>query len=107
MSHELLRQVPLDHPAFAGHFPGQPILPGVVLLEWVVDALAAAGVSQGEGETLVFQNAKFLSPVSPGETLLLRLEPGARQGWRFEVLGTNTGEAGRSVASGSLSLSHE
>lgn len=62
--------VPLDHPAFAGHFPGQPILPGVVLLDGALrearrqwPALSGWSVPQ----------AKFLQPVRPGDTLRLSL----------------------------------
>ncbi|RYY52317.1 MAG: CoA ligase, partial [Comamonadaceae bacterium] len=33
------REVPLDHPAFAGHFPGQPLLPGALLLSEVLEAM--------------------------------------------------------------------
>ena len=59
--------VPHDHPAFAGHFPGQPLLPGVVLLGWACNALGAAIGRPVPQCTAVA--AKFLQPVGPRETL--------------------------------------
>ena len=56
--------IPVDHPAFSGHFPGNPILPGVCILNYV----AAAFEKPNEG----FRSAKFLKPVRPGETLQIR-----------------------------------
>ena len=66
-----------DHPAYAGHFPGNPLLPGVVLLAEAMAALDASDWS--------VDNAKFLLPVEPGTPLTLtheRLESGAV---RFEI----------------------
>jgi 3-hydroxymyristoyl/3-hydroxydecanoyl-(acyl carrier protein) dehydratase len=58
-----------DHPAYAGHFPGRPVLPGVVLLD---AALTAIGDTTGQPlHARALASAKFLSPVTPGETLIL------------------------------------
>lgn len=58
-----------DHPAYAGHFPGRPVLPGVVLLD---AALSAIGDTTGQPlQARTLASAKFLSPVTPGETLVL------------------------------------
>ncbi len=59
-----------DHPAFAGHFPGVPIVPGVLLLDAVLHALAAPP-GQAVSEIAA---AKFLQPVSPGESLAVSCE---------------------------------
>ena len=81
--HVLQHRVPVDHPSFAGHFPGRPILPGVLLLAEVMEALRQLG------EDAAFQgceiaSAKFLSPVSPGDELTITLNASA-SGWRFDV----------------------
>lgn len=74
--------VPADHPAFAGHFPAHPILPGVALLGWAIHALGETlGAPLAECEVA---QAKFLHPVGPDSGLQLSLAdtPG---GWRFEI----------------------
>lgn len=85
--------VAADHPAYAGHFPGHPILPGVVLLDEALHALAA--VHGREAATGQIKSAKFLSPVSPGEALRLDYATSAEGVFRFKLL---AGE--RAVASG-------
>ena len=56
--------IPAGHPSLAGHFPGQPIVPGVLLLAETFALLRAA--YPGFAVTGLEQ-AKFLRPVSPGE----------------------------------------
>jgi len=61
--------VAIDHPAFAGHFPGAPIVPGVLLIDWALAAIAAAeNIELLPGELTV---VKFLQPVAPGADLLM------------------------------------
>lgn len=64
---ELALEFAADHPAFAGHFPGVPIVPGVLLLDAAVHAAQAQGALAVRGVA----SAKFLKPVGPGEKLLL------------------------------------
>jgi 3-hydroxymyristoyl/3-hydroxydecanoyl-(acyl carrier protein) dehydratase len=60
--------IPADHPALAGHFPGDPIVPGVVLLDHVVRAA---------GRGLVhFPAVKFHAPLRPGEEFEIHIEAG-------------------------------
>ncbi len=91
-----------DHPAFAGHFPGQPLLPGAVLLSEVLEALLRVPsliARLGDKPTLAV--AKFLAPVRPGNrlTIDLQAEPAGARGVRFEVRrGAQTVVSGRWVA---------
>jgi len=83
------------HPALAGHFPGAPVLPGVVLLDETVRALEQRQGTASARWTVAA--AKFLKPVLPGETLTLECEPLPNGSMRFAV-----SSAGRPVASGVL-----
>ena len=63
-----------EHPAFAGHFPGRPILPGVVLLSLVMETLAQAPALQARlGPQPHIDSVKFLSPVGPGSDVQVSL----------------------------------
>ena len=89
--------IPADHPALAGHFPGSPIVPGVVLLDEVLQAIAAA--CGHAPRRCALTAVKFRSIVRPGERL--RLHVG------FTTTGTAHFELesdGRAVASGTLAV---
>jgi 3-hydroxymyristoyl/3-hydroxydecanoyl-(acyl carrier protein) dehydratase len=81
-----------EHPALPGHFPGNPLVPGVVVLERVTAALKAwRGAAVGK------LDAKFVQPLRPGEEATIALDgDGARV--RFEV----TRADGRVLARGTL-----
>ncbi|HET9818565.1 MAG TPA: hydroxymyristoyl-ACP dehydratase [Rhodanobacteraceae bacterium] len=85
-------RVEVAHPALAGHFPGRPVVPGVVLLERVASAYAT-----WRGARVGKLDAKFMQPLLPGEDAVIELrEDGARV--RFQV----TGADGAALARGSL-----
>jgi len=79
--------VPADHPCLPGHFPGRPLVPGVVVLERVLQALRA---QYGEPAGLRLPQVKFLQPLLPGDSARIELEAlepsaaGASR-WRFRV----------------------
>ena len=87
--------VPANHPAYTGHFPGQPVLPGVVLLDMTVQLLEAAGRGKAGGWEI--NSAKFQSAVRPGEQLTLQHETLPNGSIRFAIRA-----ADRAVASGTL-----
>jgi 3-hydroxyacyl-[acyl-carrier-protein] dehydratase len=90
--------VAADHPAFAGHFPGTPILPGVVLLDEALQAIAGA---IGDSPGMCQMNAvKFLSPVRPGQPLTVAFERLDNGAIRFDISSDE-----RRVATGSLRFS--
>ena len=58
-------RAPLSHPCYDGHFPGRPILPGVLLVELVVECI-------GRGPPRAIPALKFQRALAPGETFTLR-----------------------------------
>lgn len=61
---------PPDEPSAAGHFPGNPIIPGAVLLRDILAALPPEMVGV-ENRALTINAAKFHQPVRPGDAVLL------------------------------------
>jgi 3-hydroxyacyl-[acyl-carrier-protein] dehydratase len=91
--------IPLQHPAFSGHFPGAPLLPGVVLLDEMLRVLAQGSVvSVTDGWTL--SSAKFLHPVRPGETLTIEHQALDNGSVRFSIRSADADNT--LVASGTL-----
>lgn len=73
-----------DHPAFAGHFPGQPLLPGVVLLGEVLEVLLRESPPAVGAQARV-SAVKFLAPVRPGAAIEVRWSVPGEERLRFEV----------------------
>jgi 3-hydroxymyristoyl/3-hydroxydecanoyl-(acyl carrier protein) dehydratase len=75
-----------SHPSLPGHFPGAPVVPGVLVLERVVAAIEAA---HGPLGALRLSQVKFLQPLLPGEQADVELtdlvSEGAAPRWRFRV----------------------
>lgn len=68
-----------EHPALPGHFPGRPIVPGVLLLDAVLQALRETGA----GWPLRLLRAKFLAPVLPGTEVEIALSARVEGPGRF------------------------
>ena len=73
------KNVTFNEPYFAGHFPGNPVMPGVLIIEALAQTGAVAILSQPEwrGKTAYFagiNQAKFKQKVLPGDTLILETE---------------------------------
>ena len=87
--------IPHDHPSLPGHFPGWPVVPGVMLLDAVEAMLADHGYRLRE-----CMQVKFIAPVAPVSPLTLRLEISDGQHVRFLIR-----SAGQTAVTGVLRCS--
>lgn len=75
-----IKNVTATEPHFAGHFPGYPIMPGVLMVEAIAQAggaLLLTEVPDRHGKLMVFtgiERAKFRKPVTPGDQLRIEVE---------------------------------
>lgn len=88
--------IPPDHPALPGHFPGHPVVPGVLILGHVLAALAQR---VGPVRVTGIPQAKFLAPLAPGEPCAIAFPALAPGEARFECA-----SGGRVIARGTLRL---
>lgn len=91
-----LKNVTFNEPFFQGHFPGRPVMPGVLIIEALAQAtgilaFATAGDGPGEGRLYYFvgiDKARFRKPVEPGDQLRLEvtLLRRIKTVWRFSAV---------------------
>ena len=95
MNQVTLLSIPPDHPAFAGHFVGMPILPGVILIDIVTQIMAEA--NQIDLAHYQINSIKFLSPVRPGDALKIDYGLSSKGLLNFNILTSD-----RKIATGSI-----
>ena len=70
MNFETRQMIPADHPSLPGHFPGAPIVPGVVILDEILSAL----IKWRENSRVIrISRVKFLAPLRPEQSFTIRL----------------------------------
>ena len=81
-----LKNVTVNEPQFAGHFPAAPVMPGVLIIESMAQTAAVFVVAtlgaKAEGKLVYFMSvdgARFRKPVVPGDTMLIRVDKAARR----------------------------
>jgi len=93
-----LKNVTYNEPYFPGHFPGRPVMPGVIIVEALAQAagilaFVSAGVVPNHQTRFYFvgiDKARFRKPVEPGDQLILsaQLERALKGIWRFSTVAT-------------------
>ncbi len=74
-----LKNVTMNEPFFQGHFPGHPVMPGVLIMEALaqVGAVAILGMEENKGKIALFaglDKVRFRRPVVPGDQLIMEVE---------------------------------
>ena len=95
MGAERIVTIGANHPALAGHFPGHHVVPGVVMLGEIMNAIRE--MAKEKIEFVGMPSAKFMLPLNPGEPLTIRLD---QQGDGATEFTCTTGS--RLIASGCL-----
>jgi beta-hydroxyacyl-ACP dehydratase FabZ len=89
-----LKNVTVNEPFFQGHFPGRPIMPGVLILEAIAQVggvLLLHDVPDRHSKLIYFtgiDRAKFRRPVVPGDQLRLEVEILKLRSWTCKLRGT-------------------
>lgn len=93
MTFRACSEIATDHPALAGHFPGDPIVPGVLILD---EVLQAARQWRGALRLKRVVSVKFISALKPGNAFSIELREDGHSHIEFEcLLGETTFASGR------------
>lgn len=103
------KSITFNEPQFNGHFPGQPVMPGVLMIEALaqVGAVAILSLEENKGKTAFFgsiNNAKFKQMVLPGDRLKLECEIIKRKGPIGVGKATATNAEGKVAVSAELTF---
>ena len=88
-----IKNVSINEPFFQGHFPGHPVMPGVLIIEAMAQTSAVLVTqtmgSKSEGKMVYFmsvEQARFRKPVTPGDSLLITITKFQNRGavWKFK-----------------------
>lgn len=88
-----IKNVTVNEPFFTGHFPGYPIMPGVLIVEALAQAggiLAFSRMGDRQGNAVYFMGmdgVRFRKPVRPGDQLILKLKMLKQRGAVFKMRG--------------------
>ncbi len=88
-----VKNVTMNEPFFQGHFPGQPVMPGVLIIEAIAQAggILLLNGSENPGNKLVYfmaiNNVKFRKTVTPGDQLVLDVEMVSRRSKVIQIRG--------------------
>lgn len=102
-----VKNVTINEPYFVGHFPGNPVMPGVLQLEAMAQAAGIVMMrrTSGGGKTAFFMSAdkvKFRKPVRPGDQLLINAKITKARGDKLAVAECNCTVGGQVVSSAEL-----
>lgn len=95
-----IKNVSINEQHFIGHFPGKPVMPGVLIIEAMAQTSAVLVVhtlgKEAEGKLVYFMSideARFRKPVVPGDTLNIRVDKqqSRRNVWKFACVATVDG----------------
>jgi 3-hydroxyacyl-[acyl-carrier-protein] dehydratase len=93
-----VKNVTINEPFFQGHFPGQPIMPGVLVIEAMAQVAGVMAFHSGmEGKSVYFMsidNAKFRRPIIPGDQVMMEIKVLKQRGnvWKFSGVATVDGK---------------
>ncbi len=93
-----VKNVTINEPFFQGHFPGQPIMPGVLVIEAMAQVAGVMAFRSGvEGKSVFFMsidNAKFRRPIVPGDQIMMEIKVLKQRGnvWKFSGTATVDGK---------------
>ncbi len=96
-----LKNVTINEPHFNGHFPGFPVMPGVLIIEAMAQTSALVVVDflgkEAEGKVVYFMtidSARFRKPVTPGDSMHVHVEKIQSRGpvWKFKGVATVDGK---------------
>jgi len=109
-----IKNVTVNEPHFMGHFPGKPIMPGVLIIEAMAQTSGLLVIhslgAEAEGKLVYFmsiEEAKFRKPVIPGDTLHIHVKKSKSRGnvWKFACEAhTKNGKVAEAIVSAMIAV---